>query len=75
MPQNAKTIPADRTGHPRASITASNRFQMAEISELRHRDLAAGLVTLEGKNSYTKCIPKYHARGCPRPPKKSNRLL
>ena len=49
LPQNAKTIPSDRTGHPRASITASNRLQMAEISELKHRDLAAGLVTLEGK--------------------------
>ena len=46
LPQNAKTIPSDRTGHPRASITASNRLQMAEISELKHRDLAAGLVTL-----------------------------
>ena len=51
LPQNAKTIPSDRTGHPRTSITASNRLQMAEISELKHRDLTAGLVTLEGKNS------------------------
>ena len=51
MPQNAKTIPTDRIGQPRASVTASNRLQMAEISELKHRDLAAGLVTLEGKNS------------------------
>ena len=49
MPQNAKTIPADRNGHPRESITASTRLQMAEISELRHRYLAAGLLTLEGK--------------------------
>ena len=49
LPQNAKTIPSDRTGHPRAAITASKRLQMAEISELKHRDLAAGLVTLEGK--------------------------
>lgn len=24
-PQNAKTIPTDKTGHPRASITASDR--------------------------------------------------
>ena len=51
MPQNAKTIPMDRTGHPRASITASNRLQLAEIIELKHRDLAAGLVTLEGKKT------------------------
>ena len=51
MPQNAKTIPSDRTGHPRASITASNRLQMAEITELKHRDLAAGLVILEGKRT------------------------
>ena len=51
LPQNAKTIPSDRTGHPRASITTSNRLQMAEISELKHRDLAAGLVTLEGKKT------------------------
>ena len=51
LPQNAKTIPNDRTGHPRASITASSRLQMAEISELKHRDLAAGLVTLEGKKT------------------------
>ena len=49
LPQNAKTIPSDRSGHPRASITTSNRLQMAEISELSHRDLAAGLITLEGK--------------------------
>ena len=35
LPQNAKTIPSDRTGHPRTSITASNRLQMAEISELK----------------------------------------
>ena len=51
LPQNAKTIPNDRTGHPRASITASNRLQSAEITELKHRDLAAGLVTLEGKKT------------------------
>ena len=51
LPQNSKTIPSDRTGHPRASITASNKLQMAEISELKHRDLAAGLVTLEGKKT------------------------
>ena len=51
MPQNAKTIPSDRSGHPRASITASNRLQMTEISELKHRDLAAGLITLEGKKT------------------------
>ena len=51
LPQNTKNIPSDRTGHPRASITASNRLQMAEISELKHRDLAAGLVTLEGKKT------------------------
>ena len=49
MPRNAKPIPDDRTGHPRASITASNRLQMADISELKHRDLAADLITLEGK--------------------------
>ena len=34
MPQNAKAIPAIRTGHPRASITASNRLYMEELSEL-----------------------------------------
>ena len=51
LPQNAKTIPSDRTGHPRAAITASTRLQMAEITELKHRDLAAGLVTLEGKKT------------------------
>ena len=28
---------------------AEDRLQMAEISELKHRDLAAGLITLEGK--------------------------
>ena len=38
LPQNAKTIPSDRTGHPRTSITASNRLQMAEISELKLMD-------------------------------------
>ena len=42
---------SDRTGHPRASITASNRLHMAKITELKHRDLAAGLVTLEGKKT------------------------
>ena len=51
LPQNTKTIPSDRTGHPRASITASTRLQMAEISELKHRDLTEGLVTLEGKKT------------------------
>ena len=51
MPQNAKTIPSDRTGDPRASVTASSRLQRAEISELKHRDLAAGLITLEGKRT------------------------
>ena len=51
MPQNAKTIPVDRIGHPRASITASNRLEMSEITELKDRDLAAGLVTLEGKKT------------------------
>ena len=51
MPQNAKTIPTIRTGHPRASITASNRLHMEELSELGHRDLVAGLVTLEGKKT------------------------
>ena len=29
LPQNAKTIPSDRTEHTRASITASTRLQMA----------------------------------------------
>ena len=29
---------------------------MEELSELGHRDLVAGLVTLEGKKSHTKCI-------------------
>ena len=33
MSQNARTIPMDRIGHPRESITASNRLQMAEITE------------------------------------------
>ena len=51
LPQNAKTIPSDRTGYPRTSITASNRLEMAEISELKHRDLTAGLITLEGKKT------------------------
>ena len=51
LPQNAKTIPDDRTGRPRASITASNRLQMSETSDLKHRDLTAGLVTLDGKKT------------------------
>ena len=51
LPQNAKTIPSDRTGHPRTSITASNRLQMAEIIELKHRDLTAGLITIEGEKT------------------------
>ena len=51
MPQNAKAIPAIRTGHPRASITASNRLYMEELSELEYRDLVAGLVTLKGKKT------------------------
>ena len=56
MPQNAKTIPTDRSGHLRASITASNILQMAEISELKHRDLAA--ITLEGKKQFYLDITK-----------------
>ena len=51
LPQNTKTIPSDRSGNPRASITASNRLQMSEINELSHGDLAAGLITLEGKKT------------------------
>ena len=72
MPQNVKTIPADRTGHPRASITARNRLQMVETSELKHRDLVAGLITLEGNTEF---IPRHHPRGCSRTFKESNRLL
>ena len=49
--QNAKTIPTNRSGHPRASITASNRLHMEELSELGHRDLVAGLLTIEGKKT------------------------
>ena len=45
MPQNAKTIPGDPIG----SVTASYWLQMAETSE--HRDLTAGLITLEGKKT------------------------
>ena len=51
LPQNAKTIPTDKNGQPRAAIYTSKALHMEEISELRHRDLAAGLVTLEGKKT------------------------
>ena len=51
LPQNAKTIPTNRQGQPRVSISASNRLHMEEITELSHRDLVAGLVTLEGKKT------------------------
>ena len=56
MPPNAKTIPTIRTGHPRASIKASNRLHIEELSELEHRDLVAGLVTLEGKKTVILCV-------------------
>ena len=46
-----KTIPRNKEGHPRAGISASNRLHMEEISELRHRDLVAGLVTMKGKKT------------------------
>ena len=51
LPQNAKTIPTNRQGQPRVSISASNRLHMEKITELSHRDLVAGLVTLEGKKT------------------------
>ena len=75
MPQNAKTIPTDRNGHPRVSITASKRLQMAEISELKHTDLATGLVTLEGKNSIIMCISRHYTGNHTRVSEKSYKLL
>ena len=56
MPQSAKTIPTIRTGHPRASIIASNGLHMEELSELGHRDLLAGLVTLEGEKTVIQSV-------------------
>ena len=76
LPQNAKTIPTDKNGQPRAAIYTSKALHMEEISELRHRDLAAGLVTLEGKkNGHNERLPRYKERNSTRIFKQSNRLL
>ena len=60
LPQNAKTMPSNRQGHPRVSISASNRLHMEEITELSHRDLVAGLVTLEGKKNNTQHLARHN---------------
>ena len=49
LPKNCNYLPQIKTGHPRAAIFASKDIQIHEINELKHRDLTAGLITIEGK--------------------------
>ena len=51
LPQNSRTIPYDRTGLPRAAITASKELNIEELTPICHRDLAAGLISLNNKQT------------------------
>ena len=48
-PKNSFILPTNRENQPRAAIFCSKNIQIYEITELRHRDLAVGLTTLDGK--------------------------
>ena len=48
-PKKSVIIPTKRTGQPRAAIFCSNNLLMTELSQLNHRDMAVGLIKLDGK--------------------------
>ena len=48
-PKKSTIIPTKRTGQPRAAIFCSNNLLMTEIAQLSHRDMAVGLIKLDGK--------------------------
>ena len=51
LPRGENYLPQNRTGHPRACILSSKHIKIHEINELKHRDLAIGLIKLDGKST------------------------
>ena len=49
-PRGSNCLPQIRSGHPRASIISSKNLKIHEINELKHRDIAIGLIKLQGKS-------------------------
>ena len=50
IPRGSNCLPQIRSGHPRACIVSSKNLKLHEINELKHRDMAIGLIKLEGKS-------------------------
>ena len=48
-PKKSVVIPNKKSGQPRAAIFCSNNLLMTELSQLNHRDMAIGLIKLDGK--------------------------
>ena len=48
-PKKSIIIPSKRVGQPRAAIFCSNNLLMTELPQLNHRDMAVGLIKLDGK--------------------------
>ena len=49
LPKGCNYLPQLRGGHPRACIFSSKNLKIHEINELRSRDVAIGLIRLDGK--------------------------
>ena len=50
-PKGSTVIPSHKGDHPRAAIFASKDLKIVEIKELSNRDLAAGVVKLDGRTT------------------------
>ena len=62
IPKGCNYLPQIRGGHPRACIFSSKNLKIHEINELKTRDIALGLIKLEGKSTvcllYTSPSPR-----------------
>ena len=51
LPRGDNCLPQNRSGHPRACILSSKHLKVHEINELKHRDMAIGMIKLDGKST------------------------
>ena len=51
LPRGDNYLPQNRSGHPRACILSSKHLKIHEINELKNRDMAIGMIKLDGKST------------------------
>ena len=56
IPKGSNYLPQNRGGHPQASIFSSKNLKIHEINELKTRDVAIGMIKLDGKSTVIVCI-------------------